>query len=53
MIFDNRGVGRSSSIDQSYRIEDLALDTLSLIEHAGFKNLTSLVIQWEDALFNH
>ncbi len=34
-LFDNRGVGRSSAPETPYTIEDMAKDTLALLEHLG------------------
>lgn len=33
LVFDNRGVGQSTSPDISYTVDDMANDTLALIEH--------------------
>ena len=38
LIFDNRGVGRSDCPDQAFTIEDMALDTLMLIEKVDCRN---------------
>ena len=37
IIFDNRGAGRSESPDKSYTIDDMAKDTIALVEKLGIK----------------
>lgn len=37
LVFDNRGVGRSESPDHTYTIEDMAQDTISLIQKLELK----------------
>lgn len=42
VIFDNRGIGRSSTDTSSYRVEDLSLDTATLIQTLGFNSVSVL-----------
>jgi 3-oxoadipate enol-lactonase len=38
LMFDNRGVGRSASPDKPLTIEDMANDTMELVQKLGLKN---------------
>lgn len=38
LIFDNRGVGQSATPDESYTVEQMAHDTLLLMEHVGISS---------------
>jgi pimeloyl-ACP methyl ester carboxylesterase len=44
VIFDNRGIGKSSAADASYRIKDLAADSATLIRALNLKDTT--VVGW-------
>ncbi|MCA6112685.1 alpha/beta fold hydrolase [Bradyrhizobium cenepequi] len=42
IVFDNRGIGRSASDIASYRVDDLARDTLALIKALNFDSVSVL-----------
>ncbi|MFZ5428059.1 MAG: alpha/beta fold hydrolase [Thermodesulfobacteriota bacterium] len=37
ILMDNRGIGHSSGGEEPYRFDDMALDSLALLDHLGFR----------------
>ena len=50
VIFDNRDVGRSSTVEQDYEIADLAHDTLALADALGLESFHLLGVSMGGAI---
>lgn len=53
IVFDNRGIGRSEITEQGFTIEDMADDTMGLLDHLGIssadfvgKSMGGMIAQW-------